>query len=76
MKFFTGKVISTPDEQTAVIEVESVKMHPKYRKRMARVKTYVAQNDVSSNVGDQVVLVETRPLSKRKRWRVQEIVAR
>lgn len=76
MKLFTGKVINTPDEKTVVVEVQSVKIHPKYRKRMARTKTYLAENEMSSKIGDQVVLVETRPLSKRKKWRVQEIVAR
>ena len=76
MKTLTGRVINNLDEKTVVVEVRTVKVHPKYRKRITRTKTYVADNAVSSNLGDQVVLVETRPLSKRKRWRVREVVAK
>lgn len=70
-KQLTGKIISTKMPKTAVVEVESVKEHPKYKKRYKIHKKYKA--DVSAGeyqLGDIVLIEETRPISKDKKWKV------
>jgi small subunit ribosomal protein S17 len=72
-----GYVVSSSPDKTIVIRVDSAKPHPKYVKILRRsVKLHVhdAQND--ANPGDFVRVVETRPLSKLKRWRLVEILER
>lgn len=72
-----GIVISNKMEQTAVVAVVERVRHPKYAKTVQRTKKlYVhdANNDV--RIGDRVRIMETRPLSKLKRWRLVEILER
>ena len=72
-----GIVVSNKMEQTAVVAVVERVRHPKYNKFVLRTKKLYAhdeQNDV--NVGDKVRVMETRPLSKTKRWRVVEVLER
>ncbi len=72
-----GVVISDAREKTVTVEVVDSKTHPKYGKTVRVRKKFHAhdeQND--ANVGDTVRIVETRPLSKTKRWRVSEVVER
>ena len=72
-----GRVVSAGMDKTAVVHVLSRKPHPRYRKSMARTtKLYVHDEDNTLNVGDQVRVAETRPLSKLKRWRIVEILER
>ncbi len=68
----TGTVVSTKMEKTAVIKVEHVYRHPLYGKVVKGSKKYYAHHDgpTALAVGDEVTIVETRPLSKLKRWRV------
>jgi small subunit ribosomal protein S17 len=72
-----GIVASTKMDKTIVVEVESRKPHPRYGKTMARSKRYVCHDEVEdANEGDRVRIMETRPLSKNKRWRLLEIIER
>ncbi len=72
-----GTVIKTKMQKTVVVEVTRRVRHPKYLKFMNQRCRYMAHDESNAcKVGDQVVLEETRPLSKNKRWRVKEIVQR
>jgi small subunit ribosomal protein S17 len=76
-KIMVGKVRSSKMQKTVVVGVEKRKTHPIYRKTMRQVKTYKAHDENNEcKVGDVVRIVETRPLSKEKRWRVVEILDR
>ena len=70
-----GRVVSDKMDKTVVIAIEDSVRHPKYKKiikRTVKLKAHDEQNQCS--VGDRVRIMETRPLSKDKRWRVVEIV--
>jgi small subunit ribosomal protein S17 len=72
-----GLVTSNGMDKTAVVTVTTRKPHPKYRKTVAKsTKLYVHDEENTLNVGDQVRIAETRPLSKLKRWRIVEILER
>ena len=72
-----GVVASTKMDKTIIVEVESRKPHPRYGKTMARSKRYVCHDEINdAREGDRVRIMETRPLSKNKRWRLLEIVER
>jgi len=76
-KILQGTVMSTKMQKTVVVAVESLVRHPLYRKTMRRTKRYKAHDETNACVlGDAVRIIETRPLSKEKRWRVLEIVTR
>jgi len=68
-----GKVVSTLDK-TAVVEVAEFRPHAIYKKIIAKTKNYIA-NDVNNMcvIGDLVRIIESRPISKRKRWSVAEV---
>jgi small subunit ribosomal protein S17 len=68
---FSGVVVSDKSAKTIVVEVKSVKKHPKYKKRYtvsSRYKVHDEKNEFK--VGDKVIFIECRPLSRDKRWRV------
>lgn len=65
-----GIVISNKMEKTVVVKVERTFRHPKYGKVVTRAKKFYAHNESPLQIGDEVEIVETRPLSKLKRWRV------
>jgi len=70
-KKFDGVVVSDSSDKTIVVRVDSVKIHPKYKKRYTVSKKYKVHDESNSfKVDDRVVFVECRPLSKDKRWRV------
>lgn len=70
-----GTVISDKMDQTVVVSVQKLTRHPLYHKTIKQVVKYKAHNkNNESKEGDVVRIVETRPLSKEKRWRVVEIV--
>jgi small subunit ribosomal protein S17 len=72
-----GQVVSTKMQKTIVVEVEMRKPHPKYKKIMRSTKRFYAHDELSSaRMGDVVRIRETRPLSKLKRWALEEIVRR
>lgn len=66
-----GTVVSNKMQKTVVVKVKRTLRHPQYEKVITRAKKYYAHNEnFPLNVGDEVTIVETRPLSKLKRWRV------
>lgn len=74
-KTLTGSVLKSAMDKTVVVAVERLTKHPlygKYIKRRVKYKAHDERNECAP--GDRVVIVETRPLSKTKRWRVKEIL--
>lgn len=71
-----GVVVSAKMQKTVVVAVERLVRHDLYRKTMRRTSTFMAHDDKGARKGDTVRIVETRPLSRHKRWRVAEIVSR
>jgi small subunit ribosomal protein S17 len=63
-------------QQTVVVAVERLVRHALYRKTIRKTSTFMAHDELGAKAGDTVRIVETRPMSKLKRWRVLEIVAR
>jgi small subunit ribosomal protein S17 len=76
-KVRVGIVVSDARDKTVTVEVRDAKRHPRYGKTIPVRKKYHAHDEANdANVGDTVRIVETRPLSKSKRWRVEEVVER
>jgi small subunit ribosomal protein S17 len=77
-KVMQGRVVSDKMQKTVVVEVESLYTHPLYGKVVRRVRRFMAHNDapVVAQLGDLVKIIEARPYSRHKRWRVSEIVQR
>ena len=74
-KSMVGTVVSDKMDKTVVVAVETSVAHPIYKKTVKRTyKLKAHDEDNSCKVGDKVLVMETRPLSKDKRWRVVEIV--
>lgn len=74
-KEITGVVFSTKMDKSIVVSVEEKIKHPKYGKFIKKSKKFMAHDESQeSGVGDTVRIMETRPLSKNKRWRLTEIV--
>lgn len=74
-KVRTGRVVSDKMDKTAVVAVESFVTHPLYGKRMTKTtkfKTHDENNECG--IGDTVTIMETRPISKDKRWRLVEVL--
>lgn len=76
-KRLTGRVVSNKMDKTVVVKVERLQRHRLYGKVMKKSKRFKAHDAYNScQVGDMVRIVESRPLSKEKRWVVEEIVER
>ncbi|MCK5878658.1 MAG: 30S ribosomal protein S17 [Holophagae bacterium] len=76
-KVRTGSVVSNLMDKSIVVKVESLIKHPLYKKYIKKSKKYMAHDPENDcNIGDKVEIVETRPLSSRKRWRLQKIIER
>ncbi len=74
-KVRVGKVVSNKMDKTITVAIEDHVRHPKYKKIIKRtVKLYAHDENNSCNIGDKVSVMETRPLSKMKRWRLVEII--
>lgn len=70
-KKFNGVVVSDKNDKTAIVKVETVKIHPKYKKRYVVSRNYKVHDEKNeAKVGDKVVFIECRPLSRDKRWRL------
>lgn len=70
-KKFSGIVVSDKSDKTIIVRVDSVKIHPKYKKRYTISRKYKVHDEKNEfKVDDKVVFVECRPLSRDKRWRV------
>ncbi len=74
-RVLTGRVVSNKMDKTVVVEVERLRRHPLYEKVIRKNTRLMAHDeDNACQVGDVVRVIETRPLSKRKRWVVMEIL--
>lgn len=74
-RVITGRVVSTKMQKTVVVEVETTKQHPLYRKILRTAKKYMAHDEEQAcKEGDIVEIVESRPMSRHKRWAVANIV--
>ncbi len=71
-----GRVVSTKMQKTAVVLVESKKVHPLYGKRYSWSKKYLADDEMGVKEGDIVEIVKIRPISKRKHWKVTKVIGR
>ena len=74
MKQLNGKVVGIKQNKTVIVEVERFSVHPLYEKRVKRTKRYPVHNEIVVKEGDRVRFVETRPISKTKRWKVLEVI--
>ena len=73
--YITGKVVSAKNDKTITVLVETYKNHPLYHKRVKTSKKYTAHDEKNiAKVGDTVKLVSTRPLSKTKRYALDEVL--
>lgn len=76
-KIYTGEVISDRMDKTVVVAVRRITQHPVYKKTIRKVTKIKAHNEENrAKVGDKVSIIETRPISKDKRWRVLEVIGR
>lgn len=76
-RMLEGTVVSDKTEKTVVVAVKSSVRHPLYKKIVRRVRKFMAHDDhLEAHMGDVVRIVESRPMSKRKRWRVVEVLFR
>jgi small subunit ribosomal protein S17 len=74
-KIYTGKVISNRMDKTIVVSVERLTQHPFYRKTIKKITKFKAHDEENKcSIGDKVSIIESRPLSKDKRWRVLEVL--
>ena len=72
-----GIVISNKMQKSIVVKVENRYSHPIYSKTLVKTKKYLAHDELETcNIGDQVVVQECRPLSKRKRWKLIKILSK
>jgi small subunit ribosomal protein S17 len=68
---FSGVVVSDKNAKTILVKVETIKVHPKYKKRYTVSRKYKVHDETNKyKIGDKVSFVECRPLSRDKRWRV------
>jgi len=72
-----GIVVSNKMQKTIVVKVESRYPHPIYSKTMVKTRKYLAHDEMGEcNIGDQVLVQECRPLSKRKRWKLAKVLSK
>ncbi len=72
----TGTILSNKMQKTVSVELTRRYRHPLYQKVITSKKTVKAHDELECQVGDEVVIVESKPMSKTKRWVVQEIIKR
>ncbi len=73
MKTLSGVVRSTKMAKTVVVQTTRMWQHPIYKKRVKRTKRFLAHDDLGVKEGDKVTIIETRPISRLKHWRVKEV---
>lgn len=71
-----GLVVSAKTQKTVVVAVVRLVRHDLYRKTIRRTSRFMAHDELGAQAGDRVRIIESRPLSRQKRWRVTEIVKR
>ena len=73
-KRLVGTVVSDKMEKTVVVAIENRKMHPVYHKVVSSTRKVMAHDETGAGIGALVRIVQSRPLSKRKRWVVEEVL--
>ncbi|MDP3764818.1 MAG: 30S ribosomal protein S17 [bacterium] len=74
-RILTGKIVSNKMQKTVVVAVTSIKAHPKYKKRFKSTKKYQAHYEGEAlNIGDTVMIEESKPISKNKNWILKDVV--
>jgi small subunit ribosomal protein S17 len=72
-----GIIVSDKADKTVTVSVEALVRHPMYKKRVRRSKKFIVHDESNeAHMGDTVRIIETRPLSKRKRWRLANVISR
>ena len=72
-----GQVVGDKMDKTVIVAVQTVRHHPLYKKAIKHTKKYKAHDEANiCRIGDSVRIIETRPLSKEKRWRIMEIISK
>lgn len=71
-----GVVTRIKSEKTVTVRIDRSSRHPLYGKVLRTNKNYLAHDELGCHIGDQVKMIESRPISKRKRWVVEEILQR
>ena len=74
MRSMIGEVVSTKMQKTVTVKVERHWRHPVYKKIVKKSKKYLAHDELDVSLGDKVRIEETRPISKKKRWKIVENV--
>ena len=72
----TGTVTRTSSEKTVTVQVDRTSRHRLYGKVLRSSKNYLVHDEIGCRAGDEVLMVESRPISKRKRWVVEQIIRR
>ena len=76
-KVYTGEVVSDKMEKTVVVAVTRLTQHPVYKKTIKKIAKFKAHDkDNKCKIGDRITIIESRPLSKDKRWKVVDILKR
>ncbi len=76
-KIYTGEVVSDRMEKTVVVAVKRLTQHPVYKKTIKKVAKFKAHDEENRcKIGDKISIIESRPLSKDKRWKVRDIIKR
>ncbi len=76
-KLLVGTVTSDKMDKTVVVAVTNVKQHPLYKKTIKLTKKYKAHDETNQcNIGDRVQIIESKPLSRHKRWSVMQVLER
>lgn len=74
-RILQGKVVSNKMQKTIVVAVENSRSHPRYRKLVVKTRKFKAHDESNKcNIGDVVRIVENKPISKTKRWLLEEVV--
>lgn len=75
-RMLVGTVVSNKMDKTVVVRVERLVQDPRYKKYVRRYSRFMAHDETNAcNIGDEVRIIEHRPLSKNKRWKVQDTVS-
>jgi small subunit ribosomal protein S17 len=74
-KIYTGEVISNKMDKTVVVAVKRLTQHPVYKKTIKKISKFKAHDEENrAKIGDKVSIIESRPLSKDKRWKVLKVI--
>lgn len=76
MKSFIGQVVSTKSEKTVIVVIERYSVSRIYEKRVKRTKRYPVHDELGVRVGDKVSFVETRPISRTKKWKIVKVISK